>query len=195
MSHPETRGSLLAKLRDHGDTDAWEEFVRLYRPVIIRVAQAKGMQNADAEDLAQKVLVAVAGAIDRFDDQKPNAKFRTWLRRIADNAIINSVTRGKHHDHQPMIDWQSEPAQRDQENSALIQTEYRRELFLVTANEVRGEFSDHVWTAFWQTAVEGAEIPAVARQTGKTIGSVYAARARVMKRLREKIQTRMAEDE
>ncbi len=45
------------------------------------------MQDADAEDLAQRVLVSVAGAIERFD-AKGDARFRAWLRRITENAIL-----------------------------------------------------------------------------------------------------------
>ena len=64
-SAPETRPSLLIRVRDPADQAAWQEFVEIYRPVILRLARQKGMQAADAEDVAQEVLAAVAKAIEQ----------------------------------------------------------------------------------------------------------------------------------
>ena len=87
-SAPETRPSLLIRLKDQGDQAAWTEFVEVYRPVICRLAASRGMQNADAEDLAQQVLTSLAKAIGRWQDDPQRARFRTWLRRVANNAIL-----------------------------------------------------------------------------------------------------------
>ena len=61
-------------------------------PVVYRLALRKGLQHADAEDLAQQVLTAVSKAIDRWQTDPTRAKFRTWLHRIAQNAIINALS-------------------------------------------------------------------------------------------------------
>jgi RNA polymerase sigma-70 factor (ECF subfamily) len=65
---PETRGSLIVRLRDLDDELAWEEFVGIYRPVIVRVAMLKGLQPSDAEDLAQQVLLAVSAKIPEWEN-------------------------------------------------------------------------------------------------------------------------------
>jgi RNA polymerase sigma-70 factor (ECF subfamily) len=57
---PTTRISLLMRVRDHGDRQAWTDFVTLYRPVSYRFARRRGLQEADAQDLTQSVLTAVA---------------------------------------------------------------------------------------------------------------------------------------
>ncbi len=90
---PETRDSLILQVKDPENQEAWEEFAQIYRPVIRRIAIARGLQDADAQDLAQHVLVAVAGAIGRWEKTNPSTRFRHWLRRIARNAIINALTR------------------------------------------------------------------------------------------------------
>ena len=92
---PETRASLLIRVRDPADQPAWQEFVEIYRPIILRLARQKGMQEADAEDVAQQVLLAVARAIEQREHDPRRAKFRTWLHRVAHNAILNALTRGK----------------------------------------------------------------------------------------------------
>ena len=94
-SAPETRPSLLIRVRDPADQAAWQEFVEIYRPVILRLAQHKGMQAADAEDIAQEVLAAVAKAVEQREHDPKRAKFRTWLHRVANNIILDALTRGK----------------------------------------------------------------------------------------------------
>ncbi|MSR60773.1 MAG: hypothetical protein EXS05_24560 [Planctomycetaceae bacterium] len=85
---PETRPSLLLRLKDRADDEAWFEFTEIYRPVVFRIACRKGLQPADADDLAQQVRSAVARTIDRWQVDPARARFRTWLGRVATNAII-----------------------------------------------------------------------------------------------------------
>lgn len=191
MSHsPETRPSLLARLKDRADRDAWDEFSEIYRPVIYRLARHKGMQHADAEDLAQQVLAAVAKAIDRWRPDPQRAKFRTWLHRVAQNAILNALTRGVpdrgvgDSGVQALLEQHAEKAGPD---SDLLRIEYRREVFRWAADRIRDEFQPASWQAFWLTAVENETVDDVARQLNKSRGAVYAARCRVMRRLKEEI--------
>src|SRR5690242_21948103 len=76
---PPTRASLLVRLRDPNDRAAWKEFVDLYLPVIYGYARKQGLQDADAVDLAQDVLTAVAGAIGRLEYDPNRGTFRRWL--------------------------------------------------------------------------------------------------------------------
>lgn len=191
MKHPETRLSLLARLRNPADRDAWSEFSEVYRPIIIRIAQTRGLQLADAEDLAQQVLLAVSGAIERFEADSKQAKFRTWLRRIAENAILNALARVAPDKAagSDLAHWLLEhTAAREGPDSDLLQLEFRREIFNWAARQIRDEFAPSTWRAFWLTAVEGFSIEQVCEELQKSHGSVYAARSRVMKRLREKVE-------
>jgi RNA polymerase sigma-70 factor (ECF subfamily) len=92
---PETRASLLIRIRNPADQAAWQNFVEIYRPVIVRLARKQGMQEADANDIAQQVLFAVAKAVEQREHDPKRAKFRTWLRAVVHNAILNTLTRGK----------------------------------------------------------------------------------------------------
>jgi RNA polymerase sigma-70 factor (ECF subfamily) len=195
---PETRDSLLVQVKDPGNQEAWEQFVQIYRPVILRIARAKGFQHADAQDLVQKVLVAVAGAIGRYERNGTHTKFRHWLSRIARNAILNALTR------QPrdaasggssVIQLLEALPDRDPATEELISLEYRREIFLQAARMVRSAVNDETWQLFERTVIEEQSIEETAKDFNKSVGAVYTARSRVMYRLREAVQKLEAAEE
>ena len=187
---PETRPSLLLRIRDPADQAAWHEFVEIYRPVIVRLARRKGMQEADADDVAQQVLLAIGKAVEQREHDPRRARFRTWLGRIAHNTILNALTRGKPDrgsGNSAVAAVLNAHESRAGPDSDLLQLEYRREVFRWAARQVRGEFQKATWDAFWRTAVEGRPVDAVAEELAKNPGSIYAARSRVMRRIQEKV--------
>ena len=190
MPVPETRPSLLLRIRDHDDRQAWAEFVTLYRPVVCQLARRHGMQPADADDLAQQVLISISRAIERFDPENGQARFRTWLKTIARHAIINALTRGVPDravgggDAMDLLHQQ--PAASQETQSLMLQ--YRREIFQVAASQIRDEFQPDTWQAFWNSVVLGQDVDQVAESLNRSRGCVYTSRSRVMKRLKEKVQ-------
>ena len=188
---PETRESLIFQVKDPLNREAWDQFAMIYRPVIYRLARKKGLQDADAQDLAQQVLHAVSLSIGRWEKLDPPVKFRHWLRTVVRNAILNALTR------QPRdgaaggsvaLDLLQQHTGADQDSASQIEVEYRRELYLQAARLVRSDINPETWQAFELTVVEGLAVEEVARQLGKTSGNVYAARSRIMRRLREAVQ-------
>ena len=69
----------------------------------------------------------------------------------------------------------------------LLRLEHRRELFRWAVRQIRGEFQQSSWDAFWLTAVEGRSVELVAEQLGKNPGAIYAARSRIIRRIQEKV--------
>ena len=189
---PSTRPSLLVRLRDPQDERAWSEFLEIYGPLVRRLAQRRGLQEADAADLAQEVFRAVAGAIDRYDPDPARGSFRAWLFRIARNLMVNLLASQRRHprgsgDSDVARALEQQPAPEGEE-TILFEGEYRRRLFAWAAERVRPEFRPATWQAFWRTGVEGQEPAAVARALGMTVGAVYIAKSRVMARLRREIE-------
>src|SRR6185295_5200100 len=86
---PATRASLLVRLRDGDDAQAWHEFVHLYAPVIYGFARKRGLQDADAADLMQDVLRSVSIAMGRLDYDPVRGTFRGWLFTVTRNKVFN----------------------------------------------------------------------------------------------------------
>jgi RNA polymerase sigma-70 factor (ECF subfamily) len=189
-SFPETRYSLIARLERADDEEAWREFLAVYRPLVYRIARQRGLQHADAEDLAQQVFAAVARAIRSFKPDPSRGRFRSWLARIAQNATINALTRRPRDaavGGTTVFELLQEHLGRSECPREIIELELRRSLFRRAAERIRDEFRDTTWKAFWLTAVEGQEIAATASELGISVGSVYAARSRIIYRLKREI--------
>ncbi|MEP3481494.1 MAG: sigma-70 family RNA polymerase sigma factor [Fuerstiella sp.] len=181
---------MLLEIRDSSNRLAWEEFVELYRPVIYRAAVSRGLQHADALDLLQTVFVAVANSIARWEEANSGGRFRYWLLRVTRNATLNALSRRPRdsplnggHRYDSQIDLLANCPQPDADAVTLIDFEYRRELYLKAAKQVKAVIQEDTWLAFELTAVKGLGHEAAARELGKSIGTVYASRSRVMKRL------------
>jgi RNA polymerase sigma factor (sigma-70 family) len=188
---PTTQPSLLIRLRDQGDERAWAEFTEIYAPLVQQLAQRRGLQDADAQDLCQDVFRAVARAIEHFDPDPARGSFRGWLSRIAGNLIINLLAAQRRHprgtgntDIQRLLEEQPDLLAQE---SALFESEYRKRLLAWAAERVRGSFSEAMWQAFWRTGVEGQPVKEVAEALGMSIGTVYQYKSRVVARIRREI--------
>ena len=189
---PVTRASLLVRLRDGSNQDAWREFLELYSPLVYGFVRNRGLQDADAADLLQDVLRSVAGALERLDYDKQKGGFRAWLFTITRNKLSTFLTSRRSHNQ----------ASGDSDQHALLTShpdrsndleqdwdrEFQRQLAARAMQTVESEFESKTWQAFWQTAVDGLAASEVSRRIGLSVGAIYVAKSRVLARLRKQIQ-------
>jgi RNA polymerase sigma-70 factor (ECF subfamily) len=197
-AEPTTRQSLVLRLKNREDQEAWTEFVEVYEPLIYRLAIATGLQHADAEDLCQDVLRAVSSAIERWDPDPAKGSFRGWLFRIARNLLVDFLAvqarqprgSGRTSIHELL---QERPAG-DPRAEAEFADEFKRRVFQWAADRVKNEFTNTTWQAFWKTGVEHGSIAEVAEELGLSEGAVYIARSRVLARLRQRVEELSGDD-
>src|SRR5688572_32220569 len=92
---PLTRVTLLNRLRDGTDSDAWREFIRLYGPVVYGFARNRGLQDADAADLMQDVMRSVSVAAQDLNYDPRKGSFRGWLFTVTRNKVFNFLSKQK----------------------------------------------------------------------------------------------------
>jgi len=196
---PSTDPGLIRQLKPPADPAAWGRFVAIYRPAIVAVARVRGLPHDEAEDVAQEVLASVAGAVHRFDPDRPagpggppRARFSTWLSTIAGRKAIDALRR---RGRSPTADATARLTALPERatDSRLLRAEIRRRCFQTAAEAVRGEVSEVAWGSFSMTAIDGLPADAVARLLATTPGAVAAAKARVMRRLVARIRAIEAE--
>ena len=182
---PTTRASLLVRLRDAADEGAWREFVRFYAPLIYAYARRRQLQDADAADVTQEVLRSVAGAARGFDYDPRRGSFRGWLFTVTRNKLLDFRARQRRGRGAGGTSAQDRLEQElDLHEATQWDQEYERRIFNLAAEEVRKEFEDATWRAFWQTAVEGRKPQEVAASLGISVGAVYIAKTRAQGRLK-----------
>lgn len=190
----DTRESLLLRLRDRQDRDAWEQFIEIYRPFLIRLARARGFQEADAHDLVQEVFLIVSKKVHEFVPNPEQGKFRAWLGTIARNAMIHFLTRRKYKPTAPIqslseqLEEFADPMGYSSEISAMFDLEYRRELFQLAGQRVQLQVHTNTWKAFHRSAVEGLAPEAVGLELGMSPGAVLVAKCRVIAKLRNEVK-------
>ena len=185
---PPTRLSLLVRIRDHSDREAWARFVEIYGPLIYGFVRKRGLQDADAVDLMQDVLKSVAGAIERLDYDPAKGRFRGWLFTIVLNRLRNELaTQSRREagsgDSGVAQRLTAEPAPDELESQ--WEHEHQQRLFGWAGEQVQTEVEPRTWQAFWRTAVDGAAGKEVAQELEMTVAAVYLAKSRVMARLKE----------
>ena len=187
---PETSLSLISRLQQLGDGASWAEFLRLYQPVVYRVARRRGLQEADAQDVVQQVFVSISRSIATWQGGADLPPFRAWLTVITRNAILKSLTR------QPRDSAAGTSSVMEMlhqlpdcgETASDFQIETQREIVRRAAEQIRTEFTAEIWTLFWQTAIDGVPIAEIAGSTRRSPGSIYIARHRVLARLKGAVQ-------
>ncbi len=190
-SAPVTRPSLLLRLRDLKDAEAWREFVRLYTPLVFGHCRRQGLQEADAADVAQEVMRVAAQAMPEFEYDAQRGKFRGWLLQTTRHRLYKfyrQQSRAPLPASETVIERfvDGEPGA---DERARWEEDYRQRLFDWAAEKARPEFQAATWEAFWLTAVKSVSVKEVAGQLGISVGAIYIARSRVIARLRELIES------
>lgn len=194
-NNPDTRISLIARICDSSDHDAWSEFVEIYQPVVHRFVQKYGLQYADTVEITQEVLSSVVRSIESWDVDKPKSTFRGWLYRITRNQTIDFLRKRKQELNIQGVQNSaiSQIAAPSNSESAEFHREFEKELFLWAARKLKPLFHETNWQAFWLSTVEGINIPEVASLLKIEPGKVYVARSRIVARMSKLIQARLDE--
>jgi len=188
---PDTRYSLLARLSDPGDVAAWSEFIEIYEDAIYRYSRSRGLQDSDAREVVQHVLLVVHEAIGDWRPSGRAGSFRGWLIRTARRVCLRSLRDRSQRDRavggSSIVEKLHHLAAPDEADDT-DERDWQHWAFCWAAGQIEREIEPATWRAFWLTAVEGIAAVDAAERLGMKIGTVYAAKCRVLARIRERVQ-------
>ena len=168
---------------------AWTEFVSAYGPFLQGLIQRQGVPERHVPDVEQQVLAAITRSVHGWRDDGDPASFRRWLNRVARNVVLKFMARERRQIGGPGgTEWLESLAHVPDAAAEERETEYEYELVVWAAEQVRGEFRETSWKAFWATLIEGRDVAEVAAELGLSPGSVYMSRSRLMARIRSKVR-------
>lgn len=186
---PTTCPTLLARLRhDPLNEAAWDEFVEYYGRHIYRWCRQWGLQDADAEDVTQVVLLKLSMRMRHFV-YDPTKSFRAWLRTLAHHAWADLLAErarsgGKAIDVVAALN----QAEARDDLAARLESEFDLELREEAERRVRLRVASTTWEAFRLAAVEGLPGIEVADRLGMKVAAVFMAKSNVLKRLQDEVQ-------
>jgi RNA polymerase sigma-70 factor (ECF subfamily) len=187
---PTTRISLLTQLReDPSDQAGWDTFVERYGRHIYRWCRQWNLQDADAEDVTQDILVKLSQKLRAFA-YDPSRSFRGWLKTVAHHAWRDFADSRRHAQRAAGTSQVQEllltaPAREDL--AQKLEAAFDLELLEAAKVLVRLRVAPHTWEAFRLTALEGLPVAAVAATVQMQVAMVYVARSKVQKMLQEEI--------
>lgn len=181
----DTPASLLERLRQPGQEQAWRRFVQLYTPMLFSWARRQGLQDADAADLVQEVFSLLVRKLPEFTYDQGRS-FRAWLRTVTLNCWRTRCRRAALPLEKNLASLDDLPG--NDPAAELGEAEYRHWVVGRALELMRAEFQPATWQACWECVVEGRQAAEVADQFGISVGAVYMAKSRVLSRLRQELQ-------
>jgi RNA polymerase sigma-70 factor (ECF subfamily) len=184
-----TRRTLLERLAQTGDRNqaAWSEFIERYGRKIYSWCLRWRLQDADAQDVTQIVLLKLAQRMQDFT-YDPTRSFRAWLKTVTHHAwrdFVESRRTALLATGGDMTEERLGSAAARDDLSRRVEELFDLELLEMAMQRVRLRAAPHTWRAFSMTAVEGIPAPEVAHRLGMRIARVYAARSNIQQRLQE----------
>lgn len=174
--------SLLERLGRSPTEGVWAHFLQLYTPLLFYWAKKAGLQESDAADLVQEVLVVLVQKMPEFQYQ-PGKSFRSWMRTI----LMNKWRNRRQGEPLPLVGTDIESSAPDGVR-ILEEEEYRRYLVHRALKLMQTDFEPATWKACWEMVVNERPAAEVGKELGMTVNAVYLAKSRVLNQLRRDLE-------
>ena len=200
-SWPSTHLSLLLRVKDPQNADAWSDFVARYRAPIVRFCPGRfNVQEAVAEDVAQEILIGLIKEMQRFEYQ-PDKSFRGWLKTVTKNSVLACFRKEKRRldagtgnsNLQELLQNVAETDSAEQLAEALSD-ELERDLLQEAERLVRERVDKQTWRAY-RGRVDGQPAREVAAEINMKVAAVHKAKSRVLQMVREEIAALLGDRE
>lgn len=190
-----TSPSLLLRIRNPDDEDAWEQFLAIYTSIVRDYCFQRRLQIADVDDIVQEVMTTVTKAIKNFEYDPSKGRFRAWLGTVAANTIKSHLnkeakrrkTTEKLNDLETGSTTGIDLAHCADPDSEWVEI-FSERIFRAACTRARPHFSDVTWNCFEAAWIQNESAGDIAKNLGIPIHSVYVNKSRVLKRLEAEIR-------
>ncbi len=186
-----TRLSLLLRVRDLSDRTAWQDFVECYAPKVYSWCLSFGLQDSDAADATQEVLMKLVNGLRSFDYNSDRGRFRGWLKTVTRHVSIDMMRTWKERGSgDTQIQMKLETTEHPDAADLLyqeVEAAYQEELIRRASLLVQVRVQPKTWQAFQMTADQNLSAADVAKTLGMPVSEVYVAKSRVLKMLKEEV--------
>ena len=195
MSSDSTRPSLLARVQDAQDHDAWREFDATYRDLVLGYCRSRGLQPADAEDVRQLVMMSLSRVLKDWQYRRDRGRFRAYLGCVVRNAVARHLGHTSKGDVRleteirAVLAAPDAPPLDERWEREWVKHHYRRAMATV-----RETFSERSVRIF-ERLLEGAPAPRVAAEFETTDQAVHQIKQRIKTRMSALIAEQVAEEE
>ena len=183
--------TLLHRLQQSDDREAWGRFVDLYSPLLLEWARRNRVPESERADLIQSVLMVLLKRLPQFSVQ-PGGSFRGWLFTVTHHCWGDRCRANARQPAKANLD-PLDPPGYDDPIAELTEREYRNYLLRRILRLVKSDFPEETWKVFCQHVLENRPVAEIASEFGITTNAVYLTRTRILKRLREELAGLMDE--
>lgn len=183
-----THLTFLLRLRDRSDRLTWQEFHDRYGQLLYRYARARGASDADAEDVVQEVEMYLFKALSNFEYDARKGRFRAYLRA----AVVHAL--GRRANKQAAAPTVLDPhnfdyvaGHQDASQDARWEREWQLHRLRWAMQTIANEFEAPTLKAFELHVLAGRSVDDTATELGLSKASVYQARSRILRRLKEQL--------
>jgi RNA polymerase sigma factor (sigma-70 family) len=191
-----TRKSLLSRIKNSSDDESWRTFFNTYWKLIYSAATKSGLNDAEAQDVVQETIIAVARNIGEFKYDPAVCSFKTWLLQVTRSRILNQLrSKKRRHEIQDtgeetpsrtsLIERVADPAGDSLER--LWDEEWEKNLMDAAIGRVKRRADVEQFQIFDLYVLKNWPVKKVAKTLGISIGQVYLAKHRVSKMIKKEI--------
>ncbi len=177
-----TRSSLLRRIQNPSDQPSWEEFDRLYRPLLIQYASLRNLTRDEAEEIAQQSMAAIAGGVQKFERR---SSLRGWMRGIVDNKVKDHLRANRKERRARTGDFLREQ-DTELDPATLWERQWNKTHLLYCLNLIKGDVSPLTYQAFEMYVIQERPTVEIAKKLSMSPNQIYVAKHRVMERLKKR---------
>ena len=176
-----TRPSVLARA---GDGDAGE-FARIYSPLLYRMARKRGLDEHDAEDLMQQMMLELLRLLPRFQYDRSKGSFKGFLKKMTGNRVVDLYRKKK-----PLLDPEAleNVVETEDASDEAFDREWQKAHLIAALDAIRPQVKPSTFQSFQLFALEGWPIERVAETLGLTRNQVSQNKRRVIQRLKAQVE-------